>query len=323
MSKISIALCTFNGSNYLKEQLDSFISQDRQPDEVIICDDRSSDQTHEIVNDFIKRAPFKVKFVINSNNLGITKNFEKAISLCTGDLIALSDQDDVWHPQKISLHEKIFDNRSEIGVSFSNAEVVDQDLNPIGYDMWHRVVFTQSEQKKVQNEEAVSVFLKHFIITGATMVFKADLKPVILPIPSCWFHDAWLALIIASISNVSLIDEPLVEYRQHSDNQLGGIQKGLAKQIVEAFKTDRDDYYKIELLRYRLALDRLRNISDNYSVSENIYLLNEKIKHLQIRASMSRNRFFRIPFILKEIIQLGYHRYSRNWGSIAMDLLFK
>lgn len=323
MSKISIALCTFNGSNYLKEQLDSFISQDRQPDEVIICDDRSSDQTHEIVNDFIKRAPFKVKFVINSNNLGITKNFEKAISLCTGDLIALSDQDDVWHPQKISLHEKIFDNRSEIGVSFSNAEVVDQDLNPIGYDMWHRVVFTQSEQKKVQNEEAVSVFLKHFIITGATMVFKADLKPVILPIPSCWFHDAWLALIIASISNVSLIDEPLVEYRQHSDNQLGGIQKGLAKQIVEAFKTDRDDYYKIELLRYRLALDRLRNISDNYSVSENIYLLNEKIKHLQIRASMSRNRFFRIPFILKEIIQLGYYRYSRNWGSIAMDLLFK
>jgi len=323
MSKISIALCTFNGSNYLKEQLDSFISQDRQPDEVIICDDRSSDQTHEIVNDFIKRAPFKVKFVINSNNLGITKNFEKAISLCTGDLIALSDQDDVWHPQKISLHEKIFDNRSEIGVSFSNAEVVDQDLNPIGYDMWHRVVFTQSEQKKVQNEEAVSVFLKHFIITGATMVFKADLKPVILPIPSCWFHDAWLALIIASISNVSLIDEPLVEYRQHSDNQLGGIQKGLAKQIVEAFKTDRDDYYKIELLRYRLALDRLRNISDNYSVSENIYLLNEKIKHLQIRASMSRNRFFRIPCILKEIIQLGYYRYSRNWGSIAMDILFK
>jgi glycosyltransferase involved in cell wall biosynthesis len=323
MNKISIALCTYNGSEFLEQQLNSFIHQDRQPDEVIICDDRSSDRTHEIVNDFIKRAPFKVGFVINSNNLGITKNFEKAVRLCTGDLIALSDQDDIWHPQKIRMHEKIFNNRSDIGATFSNAEVVDEILNPIGYDMWHRVNFTHNEQQKLLNGEAVSVLLKHYIITGATMVFRADLKPIILPIPSCWFHDAWLALMTASISNVSFISEPLIKYRQHSDNQLGGIHKGLAKQIIEAFKTNRNDYYKIELLKYSLALDRLRNISDYYNVSENIYLLNEKIKHLQIRASMGRNRFFRIPCILKEIIQLGYYRYSRNWGSIAMDLLFK
>ena len=323
MNKISIALCTFNGAKYLTQQLDSFISQERRPDEVIICDDRSSDRTDEIVNNFIKKAPFKVKFVVNNNNLGITKNFEQAVRLCTGNLIALSDQDDIWHPQKIKLHENIFDNRSDIGVTFSNAEVVDQSLNPIGYDMWHRVVFTRNEQQKMLNGEAVSVLLKHYIATGATMIFRADLKPIILPIPSCWFHDAWLALMIASISNVSFISEPLIKYRQHSDNQLGGIQKGLVKQIVEALKTNRDDYYKFEILRYRLALDHLKNISDNFSVSENIYLLNEKIKHLQIRASMSRNRFFRIPVIIKEIIQLGYYRYSRNWGSIAMDLLFK
>ena len=78
MNKISIALCTFNGEAYLPQQLDSFISQERQPDEVIICDDRSSDRTHEIVNNFIKKAPFKVKFIVNDNNLGITKIDSKA-----------------------------------------------------------------------------------------------------------------------------------------------------------------------------------------------------------------------------------------------------
>lgn len=155
------------------------------------------------------------------------------------------------------------------------------------------------------------------------MVFKADLKPVILPIPSCWYHDAWLALIIASISNVSLIDEPLIEYRQHSGNQLGGMHKGLARQMIEAFKTSRDDYYVSEVLRYRVALDRLRDISDKFEISENMYLLNEKIKHLQTRASMSRNRFLRIPAVIKELLHLGYYRYSRNWGSIAMDLFIK
>ena len=323
MNKISIALCTFNGEKYLPQQLDSFIFQERQPDEVIICDDRSSDRTHEIVNNFIKKAPFKVKFIVNDNNLGITKNFEKAVRLCTGDLIALSDQDDIWHPQKLMLHEKIFDKRSDIGVTFSNAEVVDQTLNPMGYDMWHRVVFTHNERQKVLNGEAVSVFLKHFVVTGAAMILKAELKPMILPIPSCWFHDAWLALMIASISNIALINEPLIKYRQHPDNQLGGIQKSLVRQIFEAFNTNRDAYYKIEIQRYRLASDRLRDISDDYSVSKNILLLNEKIKHLQTRASLSRNRFFRIPVILREIIQRGYYRYSRNWGSIAMDLLFK
>jgi len=255
--------------------------------------------------------------------LGITKNFEKAISLCTGDLIALSDQDDVWHSKKIERSEKIFNDQPDVGILFSNADIVDKNLAPLGYNMFNRVNFSHKEQHQLINNNGLSVLLKHYIVTGATMCFRADFKSAVLPIPSCWFHDTWIAFVIAAISNITFIEEPMIKYRQHSYNQLGGIQKGLAKQIIEALKTNRDDYYKIEIQRYRLAVERLRDISDNYSVSKNIYLLNEKIKHLQTRASLSRNRFFRIPVILKEIIKRGYYRYSRNWGSIAMDLLFK
>src|SRR5215207_2518174 len=103
MVRISIALCTYNGEQYLQQQLDSFVAQSRPPDELVVCDDRSTDRTVPIVEDFAKRAPFRVELVINETNLGSTRNFEKAIGLCTGDIIFLADQDDVWLPEKLRI----------------------------------------------------------------------------------------------------------------------------------------------------------------------------------------------------------------------------
>ena len=95
--KISIAMTAFNGAKYINEQLNSFASQTRLPDEVVVCDDISSDDTFEILDNFARSAPFKMIVVRNNKNLGYTKNFEKALSLCSGDLIFLSDQDDIWY----------------------------------------------------------------------------------------------------------------------------------------------------------------------------------------------------------------------------------
>ena len=189
--------------------------------------------------------------------------------------------------------------------------------------MWQKANFTRKEQLRVINGKAIAVLLKHYTVTGATMIFRADFKPVIFPIPSFWFHDAWISLLIASISNIAFISEPMIKYRQHSDNQLGGVRKTLVRQISEAFQIDRDGYYKFEVLRYRSALHRILSISESFNLSESIILMEEKIKHLQIRASMHKNRLFRIPAILNELIQLRYYRYSRNWGSVAMDLFFR
>lgn len=322
MNKISIALCTFNGSKYLKEQLNSLISQVRQPDELIICDDGSSDGTLEIIHEFAQRALFRVEIIINDRNLGITKNFQKAIELCNGDLIALSDQDDVWSPQKIKQCEEIFENRPDIGLVFTNADLVDESLNHLGYDMWRRSNFTRKDQRNVIKGKANAVLLKHYLVTGATMIFRSDFKPVILPIPEFWFHDAWIALLIASLSNIDYISEPMVQYRQHPDNQLGGIQKILLRNIAWAFQINRNDYYTSELLKYRTALDRLSNISDCFKRSEDL-LLEEKINHLQRRASMHKHRILRVPSIIKELISGRYAQYSRNWGNVAMDLLFR
>src|SRR5690242_1846918 len=101
--RISVAMCTFNGARFLPEQLESITAQTRLPDELVICDDRSADESLEIIRAFLDRPPFTVRLEINERNLGSTKNFEKAIGLCQGEIIALADQDDVWFPQKLEL----------------------------------------------------------------------------------------------------------------------------------------------------------------------------------------------------------------------------
>jgi glycosyltransferase involved in cell wall biosynthesis len=102
MTKISIAMATYNGSRFIRQQLDSFSRQSLLPSELIVCDDGSDDSTLSILSDFSRSAPFRVEIVRNSERLGHTANFLQAAHMCQGDLIAFSDQDDEWLPQKLS-----------------------------------------------------------------------------------------------------------------------------------------------------------------------------------------------------------------------------
>src|SRR4030095_5004546 len=100
-NRFSIAMCTYNGARYIAEQLESIAAQTYPPGEIIVCDDASTDNTLEIVKDFASRASMPVRVFVNEENSGSTRNFSKAIGLCGGDLIALSDQDDFWLANKL------------------------------------------------------------------------------------------------------------------------------------------------------------------------------------------------------------------------------
>jgi glycosyltransferase involved in cell wall biosynthesis len=323
MSTISVALCTFNGSRYLHDQLVSIASQTRQPDELIICDDCSTDSTVLVARDFSEKVSFHVEVIVNDHTLGPTKNFEKAIGLCSGKLISLSDQDDIWHPEKLRISEEIIRTRSDISAIFSNAEIVDQFVKPMGYDMWQKAAFTLAEQKRVINGNAVSVLLKHYIVTGATLLFRSDYRSSILPIPELWFHDAWIALVLAIVSNISLIPIPLIKYRQHSANYLGGVRKNIIKQIAESVHVNRSDYYKSEIARYTILNRHIEHLSIPVISSKAQVMISEKIRHLAVRNNMPVNRLSRVPYVVRELTRLGYARFARNWGSVAMDLLLR
>src|SRR6185295_14781386 len=137
--KISIAMCTYNGARFLPAQLESIVRQSRPPDEIVICDDRSTDDTRALLQQVANDARFQIN--LNENNLGTVKNFEQAVSLCTGDVIALSDQDDVWREDKLQTIEAAFERNPKAGLVFSDAEIVDETLNSVNRRMWHEVGF--------------------------------------------------------------------------------------------------------------------------------------------------------------------------------------
>src|SRR5438874_4960935 len=163
--QLSVAMCTYNGARFLPEQLDSIAGQTRIPDELVVCDDHSSDETAEILRVFGRKVAFTVRTEINNQNLGSTKNFEKAIGLCQGEIIALADQDDIWKPQKLAVLEKTLADHPEAGYVFSDAELVDARGERLGSTLWKSVRFKGSVLRNFSGSRQVATLLRQCAAT--------------------------------------------------------------------------------------------------------------------------------------------------------------
>lgn len=320
--KISIAMCTFNGARYLQAQLDSIASQTRSPDEVVICDDRSDDGTSKILQRFASRVPFTVRVFFNHTALGSTKNFEKAIRLCRGDIISLSDQDDVWDPEKLARMEAIFLQSPAVGLVFTDAVVVDEYLLPLNYRLWESIRFTNAQRKRVARGDATRVLLKHNVVTGATMAFRAKYNDLILPFPSQWIHDTWIAFLISVEADLAFIDKPLIKYRQHRQNQIGAVKRDLLAQMNETYKFGKDHYLALAE-QWLMVYERMEAQTERKNGKEKISEVVAKIHHLKARAQRPNAMLGRISVAVSELITLRYHRFSNGWKSMAKDLVLR
>lgn len=219
---ISIALCTFNGEKYLLDQLQSIGSQTRKPDEMVVCDDASTDNTLDILNAFRKNSPFPVHIIRNDSNLGSINNFGKVLQLCKGDVIALSDQDDIWLPQKIQVTldqmmalEERYGNDKPLLVH-TDAKVVDSNLQEIAQSLW------QYQKSNPAKGLTLGSLLLQNVATGCTVMLNRPLRDMALPIsPDAMMHDWWLALVASSFGHTEHISEPTMLYRQHGRNDTG------------------------------------------------------------------------------------------------------
>jgi glycosyltransferase involved in cell wall biosynthesis len=317
--KISIAMCTYNGEKYLQEQLDSFL-QTRLPDELVICDDGSTDGTLEIIQTFAARAPFPVRVYHNDERLGVTKNFQKAIGLCEGDCIALSDQDDVWHSAKLQILESVFLNSPDVAIVFSDAEVVDDRLRPLNYSLWESLQFNSKARKQVRKGRAFDVMLNKRLVAGATMAFRSRFNSLILPIPCGWLHDAWIALLLSVVGRLAMVDRPLISYRQHTGNQIGARRRaGVFSRIRNAAKVSMIAYQH-EWSLFNAARERILAYGYDRRVQETVPKIESKLAHLYARAYLPEEKWRRMPRVIKELVRLNYHRHSKGFLSVAADL---
>jgi glycosyltransferase involved in cell wall biosynthesis len=321
--RVSIAMASFEGGPYVTQQLESIAAQTQLPDELVVCDDASQDDTRDRLRDFASHAPFEVRLEINRQRLRTTQNFEKAVSLCRGDIIFLADQDDVWLPHKIETTLRVFTDRAEVGAVFSDGQVVDSELKSLGYSLWESLAFTRAEQRLVRSGRAVEVFLKHVVAAGTTLAFRSDYRRLALPFPklrSC--HDAFIAFTIAAVAEIRIIEQPLIHYRLHGENLIGIRKLGLREQLQKAKEQVAFDAFSYAATFFDTAQERFAAHQEaRFSPSTStLALIDEKIRHSRRRAAMPGRLLGRLPDILREAVSGRYGRYSYGIKSIAQDL---
>lgn len=210
--KISVCMATYNGEKYIKEQLDSILCQIVENDEVIISDDSSTDNTVEIINAF---NDDRIKIYKNEKEKGYTRNFENALEKASGDIIFLSDQDDIWIEDKVKKMTEILENYDFV---VSDNSIVNENLEVINKSHF--------EVYKTKNGFLTNLLLPRYV--GACMAFKKNVLQKSLPFPNnakLSAHDYWISLIAEMYFKSYKLDEQLLLYRRHGSNASSGGEK--------------------------------------------------------------------------------------------------
>lgn len=333
--KISIALAVYNGTNYLGEQLESYIRQTRRPDELVAVDDCSTDHTVKMLEDFAASAPFPVRILVNEKNSGSTVGFDRAISNCTGDVVFLSDHDDVWAPDKLERMSLEFIGSPELGLLQANAEVVDENLNPLGWLVFDKS-FPADKREKARQGRLFEVMLDRNVVGGATCAFRTKYREFFSPMPERIgrLHDGWIGLIISAMAKTDFLTEPLMKYRQHSGQQVGTADGSRGPQVFDRKKmtlaAQRDYEAKIDNIQF--VIETLAAIYEKEA--QNTHLptaiatakaelkrCRQALEHFRVRGELKSARPMRIPTVLVETLTGRYHRFSKGFKSVARDLI--
>lgn len=322
--KISIAMTTFNGSKYLQEQLDSFLAQTRQPDELVICDDCSTDNTLDLLHEFQAHAPFPVHIYSNETNQGYIANFEKALSLCNGDLIFLSDQDDVWLKGKISTVGAVFNNNPETMVIINDSFVTDERCD--------KRFFSKLAAVKANG------LSQDAYIAGCATAIRMEFLNMVLPFPqpAICSHDLWINK-LAILSGVrTVLPQKLQLYRRHTSNvtknSIGANKKILFPALAALSNfgiRDCRNEWRDEIYANKAFIDRLVQFQSigsllNYSsgkIDNAINNLNKKNlaieQRIQLLGLRKHQRFPRVTILLIS----GFYDQFQGWKSAIKDIL--
>ncbi|MFA7466950.1 MAG: glycosyltransferase family 2 protein [Desulfotomaculaceae bacterium] len=327
--KISVALCTYNGGRFIEAQMNSILKQSRPPDEVIVCDDGSTDNTVDIVRSIAVKHPGKVWVYKNQINLGCVKNFGQAIQLATGDIIFLSDQDDVWFYDKIKSMSAPFIEDHRIGLVYSDAVITDKSLKPTG-----ETLFGRRKNLGISSVRSACQLIKGVGINGCTMAFRSSLKDIILPIYKGWGHDHWIVFIAHAVTGIRPVGKSLIFYRRHGNNC--GIDPTLEDEWLTRWKnvlqSSGTPVYTGDRQRWEAMCRRLGEIADQLDTEMvNQIRLREFLVECRRRLEFALHRerlkkarrIKRWGPLLWSLFKGDYHRHLRGVKSFLKDVLIK
>jgi len=322
---ISVALCTHNGARFLREQVRSICLQTLAPKEIVLSDDASRDGSVAVVRAAVEEcaqerpdAAVALRVFENATALRVVKNFEQAIGACSGELIALSDQDDVWVPDRLARMAAAFERDPRLLLLHSDARLVDEARKPLGQTLFYALEVTPLERERIHGGRAFDVFLRRNLVTGATTVFRRALLADAMPLPVEWVHDEWLGIVAAATGRVDVLEEALIDYRQHASNQIGASRDTFAEKVRKALGSRGRIHFE-RAVKAELLLARLQSFGDRIA-PETIEKLRGKVVHQRFRADLPASRWARCLPILREAMTGRYDAFGRGVRGVVRDL---
>lgn len=280
--KIDILMATYNGEKFLREQIDSILNQTYSDFRLLISDDCSTDNTREILNEYVNKDKRVVVFLQNKN-LGVVKNFEFLMKQVESEYFMFADQDDSWYEDKIEESIKKMDE-TDSDLVYTDLEIVDENLNILNKSYWAVKGFNK-KVKKYNNFK--SLYLNNYI-TGCTILAKSKWIEKILPLPdksNYILHDYWTAIIISRFGKISYINKPLVKYRQHTGNNIGSKRK---TDKINVFEKMRELFLEVKIDHFKTFIknqdafedDNIENLNkESYKYFENL----KKVKKINLK----------------------------------------
>lgn len=321
---VSVALCTCNGAGFIERQIESICTQTLPASEIVMKDDASEDDTvararaaWERCRAQAPQATPALKIAVHSRRLGVSQNFESALADCTCELIALSDQDDCWHPERL---ERLVSRMQRFPAALlihGNARLVDAQGAALGTTLFEVLGVSAAELHALSHGRGLDVLLNRNLVTGAATIFRQDLLQSALPIPTHWVHDEWLGVIAAAVGGLDVEQAPLLDYRQHGGNQIGARRKTLLDAVRTATGA-RGDWHTRRLKRAQELEARLAELSVPDAVMQAV---REKVAHHRARAALPAQRLRRPLPILREWNTGRYRRFGRGLQGVVKDLL--
>ncbi len=271
---VSIVLGSYNGALFLSQQLNSLVEQTYPNTEIIVTDDASTDNTCLIVRSYMQRHP-NIRLHAHAENAGYIKNFERGMLLAEGKYIALCDQDDIWEPEKVEeLVKNIGDNR----IIYCDSLLIDAQGREMGKKM--------SEIRNAIDYNSCLMYVVGAWAPGHAMLFKRELLAECIPFPSIVTHDFWLGFVGASRGTVKYLDKPLVRYRQHTENAIGGVRiSRTGRKKVSATEKTGQARARMQLL-YDRCPDQPEETKTAYR------LLNKSYQSFSLQHNLLRVRLF-------------------------------
>lgn len=327
--RVSVALCTYQGAPWLGEFLASLAAQELLPDELVVQDDASDDDTVAVLEAFAATAPFAVHLEVNPERVGSTVNFGRALARCEGRFVALADQDDIWYPHKLRRLVAVLEDDPILTLVFSDADIVDPEGRATGRQLWSS---RGIRQRLVAHEIVPCVdFARRALSTGCTMVARRRAVQAALPFPdvlddatSPMRHDRWLSLVAAAVGTVRAVPEPLLGFRSHPEQQTGVLtpaelrsrRLAAAAAAMRAPDPARAAEHEIRARQVAEAAHR----ADLWGDFEEADELRMVVQHHQARAHLGDTVAERTTQVWRELSGGNYDRSALGMAAAAGDL---